>query len=120
MRTIVALMFAVALLVLSAGCKRPSEATLVGHWQEIDGSDTVDFQPDGKFNAHMKTGVNGVPDDLAGKYFVAGDSISIDLGDNSPMTWKFQQSDDRLIVTYTAGGRAKMDGGMAQFKHAAP
>ena len=118
MRTIGALLFAVALLVLIVGCKRTPEASLVGHWQEINGSDTIDFQPDGKFNAHMKAGINGGDDDLAGKYFVSGDSISIDLGDNSPMTWKFQQPDDRLVVTYTAGGRVKMDGGMAQFKHA--
>jgi hypothetical protein len=117
MKTMRALVSAVALLLLIVGCKRTPEASLAGHWQEIKGSDTVDFQPDGKFNAHMKAGMNGGTDDLTGKYFVSGDSISIDLGDNSPMTWKFQQSDDQLVVTYTAGGRVKMDGGMAHFKH---
>lgn len=103
---------------LATACKRAPEAALTGRWQEINGSDVIEFRPDGSFGANMKYGMGGQPRDLSGKYFVAGDSVSIDLGDNSPMTWKFQQTDDRLVVTYAAGGAVKMDGAMAQFSHA--
>lgn len=103
---------------LATACKHAPEAALIGRWQEINGTDVIEFRPDGSFSGNMKYGVGGQPRDLEGKYLVAGDSISIDLGDNYPMTWKFQQADDRLVVTYIAGGAVKMDGSMAQFNQA--
>jgi hypothetical protein len=108
--------FAIALASCGLNPASTPQSTLVGKWAEVNGPDKIEFTSAGAFAGNMAYGMGGGQQAIAGKYFVDGENISIDLERDHPMTWTFHFSDGDLVVKYQQGGAVKMDGSMAKFR----
>ena len=97
---------------LAAGCG--AKTGIVGKWHEVNGTDQIEFTSDGTFAGTMKYG--SVLTEVHGTYFTSDNMLSINLGDNRPLTVKWNLSDGFLVLTYENGGAVKYDGSMARFQ----
>jgi len=108
-----------ALLLPLAACKKTTTSLIIGPWKQVNGSDSINFSPDGTYTAKMAYGTGGQPKAFSGTYFVDGQAVSVtDKDDPSqPMTWEVKIDGSQMTVTYKQGGAVKYDGTMAQFRH---
>jgi uncharacterized protein (DUF2147 family) len=104
------------ILVPIAASSAAESAVLVGKWRELNGKDVIEFKKDGHFAGTMAYGMDRMQRAVSGTYFVVKKKISIKLNDSSPMTWEYEFTDGKLIITYQQGGEVKEDGSMAQFR----
>lgn len=96
----------IILLILSAvmlnGCIQNPEAAIIGKWDEIDGTETIEFFKDGTITVDDK-GMS-----FGGDYkFIDNDRIRIELGGlgalAGPMIVKVSISKDELSLTTSDG-----------------
>jgi hypothetical protein len=118
MKIMKVVLIAALLLPLSA-CKKTTTNSIIGPWKQVNGSDSINFSPDGTYTAKMAYGTDGQPKAFSGTYFVDGQAVSVtDKDDPSrPMTWEVKIDGSQMTVTYKQGGAVKYDGTMAQFRH---
>jgi hypothetical protein len=108
-----------ALLLPLAACKKTTTSSIIGSWKQVNGSDSINFAPNGTYTAAMTYGPDGQPKTFSGTYFVDGQAVSVTDKDDPtrPMTWEVKIDGSQMTVTYKQGGAVKYDGTMAQFRH---
>jgi hypothetical protein len=94
-------------------CGPKPEQALIGKWQEVKGSESIEFVKDGSFHGSLIWDLTNAPTDVSGNFNVNGDLVNLSIAKPdglTPMTGKVKfANSDEVTMLFQQGGALKRD-----------
>ncbi|MDA8106746.1 MAG: hypothetical protein M0Z71_15390 [Nitrospiraceae bacterium] len=111
--------FCLLIGMLTVSCTRQTAQSLVGTWQEVNGTESIEFLKDGSFRGKMIWDMTKQPVEVMGTYSRKGDLVDLKVdkpAQLTPMIWKVTISGTEMTIAFQQGGALKLDGSSLRYR----